>query len=212
MSPTAGVASSPNWVLDEDQALKTKLSGFTVTNYADGATIPVAVYFRFPDAEEVTRTYPHIAIDLVTINFAAERAHRNYEYILPYSLEQATPPSGSFLVGDDFPLPWDLVYQLAVYSRNPVHDRQLLLMMYQMFPEEYGSLDMSSIDGTVRRADFVSVVRRDTVDRDNKRLYRNIYTISISSEFFLNQIRTVQKALSLDVITIPSVGQPLVAP
>jgi len=199
------------WGLDEDEALKQKLTGFTVPNYSDGREIPIAVYYRFPDSEERERSFPHIAIDLTEITFAAERAHRAVEYILDYDLEQATPLSGFSLVGDDFPLPWNLVYQLGVYSRQPRHDRAMLMMLYQMFPETYGSLDMSNFDGTVRRADLISVVRRDTVDKSNKRLYRNIFTVSISSEFFLNQIRTVQhntQGVNIDLLSY--INQPAV--
>ena len=202
--------SHPGWVLDEDKALKTKLSGFSVPNYADGRDIPVAVYFRFPDPEERTRTFPHIAIDLTSITAAPERTHRAMAYTLDYNLENNIAPPGSKLVGDDYPLPWNLIYQLGVYSRQPTHDRHLLLMMYQLFPQQYGNLNMSDIDGTIRRADLVSVVRRDTVDAERKRLYRNIFTISVSSEFFVNQVLAVQEATGVDLTVIPYVNQPAV--
>jgi hypothetical protein len=205
-------ASNPSWVLDEDDALKAKLSGFTVKNPADGTPLDVAVYFRFPDPEERTRTFPHIAIDLVDIQFARERAHRAFQFPLNYNLEENAAPPGFQLVADDFPLPWDLIYQLGVYSRQPRHDRQLLLMMYQMFPEQFGSLDMSTIDGTIRRADLLEVVRRDTVDAAGKRLYRFIVTVSISSEFFLNQIQTVQQATGFKITYVPTVGSLTGAP
>lgn len=182
-----------NWVLDEDAALKQKLSGYTVTNYADGKQLPIQVYYRLPDAEEVTRTFPHIAIDLVEINFDPTRAHRAMLFRMNYDLEQATPQTGSILEAYDYPLPWSLHYQLAAYSRNPRHDRQLAMMLYQMFPEQYGSLDMASFDGTVRRADLVDVVRRDTVDQNQKRLYRNIFTVAVSSEFLLGDVVAIQQ-------------------
>jgi hypothetical protein len=200
-------ASNPRWVIDEDYALKEKLSGFTVNNYPDGVPKKVAVYFRFPDPEERQRTFPHIAIDLVEINFDPERAHRSAGFNLPYDLEQATPLTLFGLVADDYPLPWSLIYQLSAYSRQPWQDRQLSLMLYQMFPEQYGSLDMSAFDGTVRRADLVSVTRRDTVDDNKKRTYRQIFTIAVSSEFFLNQIVAVQKATRINITVIPYIGQ-----
>ena len=194
------------FILDEDWALKQKLSGFTVTNYADNKKLPIATYFRFPDQEERERTFPHIAIDLVEIVFDAERAHRADGYTLQWNPETATPLVNSKMVADDYPLPWSLHYQLAFYSRNPTHDRQMRMMAYQMFPEQYGSLNMASFDGTVRRADLVSSVQRDTVDSNNKRLYRNVMTVAISSEFFLNQIYAVQLAKSVKITVVPSVG------
>lgn len=197
------------WLLDEDYALKQKLSGFTVSNYADGKLLPIQVYYRFPDPEERERTFPHIAIDLTEIVFDAERAHRADGYLLTWDTETATPMINGALVGDDYPLPWSLIYQLAYYSRNPTHDRQMRMMAYQMFPEQYGSLNMQYFDGTIRRADLVSSVQRDTVDANNKRLYRNILTVAISSEFFLNQITAIQRATSIDITVVPYVGTPV---
>lgn len=197
------------WLMDEDRALKEKLSGFKVANYSDGKLLPIAVYYRFPDAEERTRTFPHIAIDLVDIVFERDRAHRAVEFVLPYDLEQATPANGFSLVADDFPLPWSLHYQLSAYSRQPVHDRYLQMMLYQMFPEQFGSLNMAAYDGTVRRADLISSVRRDTVDRDRKRLYRNVFTVAISSEFFVNQVLAIQQARSVNIDIVPYVNEPV---
>lgn len=198
------------FIFDEDLALKEKLSGFSVKNYTDGRSISIPVYFRFPDAEERTRTFPHIAIDLVEINFDRERAHRAIGYIQKTDLETATPLEGFVLSGDDMPLPWSLVYQLAAYSRQPWHDRQLTSMLYMMFPEEFGFLDMSNFDSTIRRADLQSIVRRDTVDSSNKRLYRNIFTIAISAEFYIYQIQQIQLATSIHVDVLPYVNQPAV--
>lgn len=197
------------WLLDEDDALKAKLSGFSVTNYADGRAKPIAVYFRFPDSEERQRTFPHIAIDLVEITFAPDRAHRvANEFILDYDTETATPLNGFSLAAYDFPLPWNLVYQLAAYSRLPRDDRWLTSLLFQQFPEEFGSLDMTNFDGTVRRADLVSVVRRDTVDASQHRLYRNIFTVSVSSEFFLGQVYAIQQSTGVNVTVIPYADQP----
>lgn len=200
------------FILDEDSALKEKLTGFSLSNYADGKMLKIPVFFRFPDPEEVTRTFPHIAIDLVEINFDPTRAHRAMEFVLKYDLEQATPMTGFSLVADDYPLPWSLVYQLATYARQPVHDRYMQMMMYRMFPEQYGSLNMAKYDGTIRRADLISSVRRDTVDNKNKRLYRNIFTIAISAEFFVNQVLAIQQATSVNIDVIPTLPGPVVAP
>lgn len=194
------------WLLDEDDALRLKLLGpggtsspYTVTNYADGRQLPINVYFQFPDAEEITRVFPYLAISLIAINFAAERAHRAQGYILNRPLEQATPQTGYVLGSDDMPLPWDLVYQIGTYSRQPRHDRQLQAMMFQAFPQDFGFLDMTNFDGTFRRADMISAVRRDERDATKQRLYHNIYTVSISSEFPLYKVQQIQEISSVDV-------------
>lgn len=202
------------WLLDEDEALKVKLSNFFVTNYATGKSVPIEVYFRFPDTEEVTRKFPHIAIDLIDIQPEATRAHRANGFIVPFPLEQATPAFGYVLESYDFPLPWSLVYQLSLNSRTPRDDRQLQQLIWQMFPDQFGSLDMGYLDGTIRRADLISAVRRDTIDgppSGRKRLYRNVVTIAVSSEFYIGQIQSVAEVvgivinygLILDNVSVP---------
>jgi hypothetical protein len=187
------------FILDEDRALKQKLQGQYVYNYANGKQFPIDVYFRFPDPEERERRFPHIAIDLIGIEFDADRAHRALGFILPADLETATPPSGEFMTNNDMPLPWTLIYQLGAYARDPVQDRQLTAILYQLFPEQFGFLDMAAYDGTVRRADLHNVVRRDTVDNSNKRLYRNIFTIGVSSEFYVYEVQYVLESLKVDL-------------
>lgn len=198
MAPTAPIAAV-TWLVQEDLALKQKLSGFAVTNYADGKLLPVATYFRFPDAEDRSRSFPHFAIDLVDIQFDSKRAQRSVGPIVPQDLEQATPPYGFDLVADDAALPWMLIYQIGAYSRNPWHDRQLMSILYQAFPQAYGSLNMSNFDGTVRRADFISAVRRDAIDEAKKREYRVIFTIGVSSQFYLNQIQYIKQVTGLNI-------------
>ena len=195
-----------DWGLAEDEALKAKLSGFSVTNPANGSQIPVPVFFRMPDTEEVTRTFPHIAIDLVEIVFDPTRAHRAVQFPLPYTPVGITPPEGTALVADDYPLPWSLHYQIATYARQPRHDRQLQMLMFRMFPEQYGSLNMGEIDGTIRRADLLNAFRRDTVDASKKRLYRYIYTVAVSSEFFANEVQAIQLATGIQITYEPVVG------
>jgi hypothetical protein len=200
------------WGIDEDYALREKLQGFTIPNYASGPSgteksfIP-PVFFGSPDPEERQRTYPHIQVNLIDIQYAEDRAHRAAEFILNYDLETATPNSGFDLVADDFPTPWSLIYQITAYSRNPWHDRMFAMMFYQMFPQQYGSLNMANFDGTLRRADLVDVVQRDAID-NKKRLYRKIVTVAISSEFFLSEVIQVQQAISTSITFTQYTGEP----
>jgi hypothetical protein len=198
------------FLLDEDNALKSKLlnqpngvyspPNFFVTNYKDGQQIPVDVFFRSPDTEIRSRTFPHFAIDLIDVQPDHERMHRADGPIVPYPTETATPTAGFPLVADDFPFPWMLYYQISAISRDPTHDRQLGQLLFRMFPYQYGSLDMTNFDGTVRRADFVEMERRDLpADANNKRLYRQVFTIGVSSEFYLNQIVQIQQVISVNL-------------
>jgi hypothetical protein len=186
-----------------------------VLNYSTDTLIPIQVYFRFPDSEIVgNRSFPHMAIDLIEINFDPTRAQRGFQYSFTYATEQATPPIGFSQTAYDYPLPFNLVYQIACYSEQPRHDRQMAGMLYTLFPEGYGFLDMSNYDGTIRRADFVSAVRRDIVDPSSKkRRYRNIVTISVSSEFLLGQVYEIQHVSNAPVINLDLyLNEPAVIP
>lgn len=200
------------FLLDEDNALKTKLLNynnpqFSVTNYADGTQIPVAVFFRSPDTEIITRTFPHFAIDLIDVEPDHERMHRADGFIVPYPTETATPAEGFFNIAYDFPMPWMLHYQISAISRDPTHDRQLGQLLFNMFPYQYGYLDMTGFDGTVRRADLIGTERRDLpADSTNKRIYRQIFTVGISSEFYLSQFTQVQQALSVNIEVEDGIG------
>lgn len=204
------------WTIDEDYALKEKLQNFQIPNYAPNAQgqtkwFTPAVFFDMPDTEERTRQFPRIQLTLTDIQYAEERAHRAAEFRLTYDLEQSTPLTGFDLIAEDFPTPWNLIYQISAYSRQPWHDRMFNMMFYQMFPQQYGSLDMSNFDGTLRRADLVDVVQRDMLDAEKKRVYRKIVTVSISSEFFLAQVIQVQQARSVNLSIVPNTGTPVSA-
>ncbi|MBU6430013.1 MAG: hypothetical protein KGR26_13445 [Cyanobacteria bacterium REEB65] len=189
-----------NWLLDEDSALKSKLEGFSVANYADGELVPVPIWFRYPDPEKRPRTFPHIQIDMIDIEFDPERAHRSAGYIQQIPTETATPASGFYLGATDMPLPWTIIYQLTAKSRQPRHDRQLDQFLFMRFPEQFGFLDMSNYDGTIRRADLRSHTKRDVIDPDRKRTYQTIITIGVSTEFYLQEFIQIQQVLTPDVL------------
>jgi hypothetical protein len=196
------------WLLDEDEALRDKLSGFTAPNYGQPPgpdTAKVAVYFRSPDPEIRKRTFPHIAIDLVNIAFDPTRAHHAVGFHIPwiFPLPPAPYPTDSGMTADDYPYPWTLTYQLSTFTRIPHQDRYLQMMMFRLFPQQYGHLVVPN-DGTIRRADLLGVIRRDIpADQDRKRIYRSIYTIGVSSEFFLNEIMTVGQVRQVQLTIQP---------
>jgi len=202
------VTAPTGLLLNEDAALKERLQGFSVYTPATGEQTEVPVWFRFPDPEEETRSFPHLAIDLVTIEFEADRAHRAIEFLPPYPPSWVPPaPAGSLLWAVDMPLPLSLLYQIAAYSRQPWHDRQLSSMLFGLFPMHFGSLYVPA-DGTTRRADFVSQVQRDLVDVNKKRLYRTILTVAISSEMYYSELSTVAQALQINLQLFPTMVQP----
>jgi hypothetical protein len=181
------------FLYDEDDALKEKLSNFVVYNQGTEGTLPIPVWFRFPDPENQQRSYPHFAVDQISVAQDPERAHRAMAGYQPnVYADSATPNFSGTLIAHDMPLPWIIEYQIAAYSLDPRHDRQMTALLYQLFPGQFGFLDMTNIDGTVRRADFVSAERRDSVlGANRRRLYRNIFTVDVSAEAFVNEVLSV---------------------
>lgn len=170
------------FILNEDKALKAALSGITVSDSGNPAR-PVGVWFGQPDTEIRFQAYPYITIDLIGMYIAQEREHRGY-VPLSYVPEGANPTTKYMI---DMPIPVNLDYQITTYARQPRHDRQL---MYELtkptrLPIRFGGLQIPE-DGTMRRLDMLGFTKRDTTEQD-KRLFRNVYTVRISSELLPEQ-------------------------
>lgn len=187
--------TATDWLLAEDQALKNKLQGITVSDQNMTAR-QVKVWFRLPQMEERDITYPYITIDLIDISEAPERAHRGL--VQP---DYPTPPPG-FGQSVEFPIPVNIDYQVTTNARDAWHDRQLMAALYSQarLPLRFGRLEVA--DGTVRRLDFLEFQPLDTLDRNNKRLFRKAWTVRVSSELFIDQLRQVQhvSAVNLSVL------------
>ena len=177
------------YLINEDAALKTLLTGITVSDSGNPSR-PVGVWFGQPDVEIRQQSYPYITIELIGISEGFDRAHRGYvDY--PYTPE-GTDPSETY--AGWYPIPVNLNYQVTTYSRQPRHDRQIINALFApgRLPLRFGLLQIPE-DGTVRRVDVLGFVKRDTTEQD-KRLFSNIYNIQISSEFLpavLNQLYQV---------------------
>lgn len=213
------------FILDEDEALLYHLRGLKVTDRtAPEGGRDVKVWFRLPEEELQERTYPYMTIDLIGINHATDREHRGYLRYrdphgdLPYDVDGAPEPTVNYavegavgtgtMVEIEYPIPYDLVYQITTWARFAWHDRQIVasLMATGKIPHRFGQL---TVKDTVRRLDLVSVVVADTVDENNKRLFRKIYTITVTSEMFPSEALAAQEAL--DVLVTLSPFEPLVA-
>ena len=165
-------------IMNEDKALKAKLSGITVAD-SGNPTRPVGVWFGQPDIQIRAQSYPYITIDLIDVSLAPEREHRG-DVTLRYTPEGLDP---NVEYRTYFPVPLNLDYQVATWSRQPRHDRQIMaeLMKTDRLPYRFGGVVVEE-DNTVRRLDLLSFTKRDMTDQDGKRLFNNIYTVRISSE------------------------------
>lgn len=179
------------FLINEDDALKRHLQGLTVSDQND-ATRKVGVWFRLPEAEERPVTYPFITIDLIDVAEESDRAHRGLVSPAYRPEGYVTPPEG---FGDqtEYPLPVSLTYQITTFTRSAWHDRQLSAQMLgNVIPMRFGGLHVPA-DDTVRRLDFVEWQQVDGLDRDNKRVFRKAYTVTVSAELFLDALIEVQQ-------------------
>lgn len=192
------VPAGRGFLLDEDNALKAHLKGMIVND--DGGERRVGVWFRLPEPEERTREFPYITIDLVDIERAAEREHRGRIKMSYVPANVAASPVGSDNK-TEFPIPVELVYEITTHTRKAWHDRQLQsLMLTDKLPFRYGMLEVATgVDDTVtmRRLDFVDVISNDGTDENGKRIFRKVYTVTVSSELFPDTIAAVQRVTTV---------------
>lgn len=175
------------WLINEDEAMKSLLTGITVTD--QNATRKVKVWFRYPEAEERELTYPFITIDMIDINEAEDLAHRGR--IEPGYLPEgyAAPPVGHDYK-TEFPVPVTLVYQVTSHTRSAWHDRQLTTALHNIFPFRFGSLFVPA-DNTVRTMQLAEFMPADRIDANSKRVFIKAYTVTVASEIFPSALLAV---------------------
>lgn len=192
------------WILNEDGALKSKLSGLTVTDVNAPSGRSVAVRFRLPERELANLTFPCLIIEHQGIVKDSDREMRGFIQI-PYTPEGYTPFYGppseyavtSFDPSDspyysDAPIPYRIDYQITLMSRKIQHHIPLVaeLAGFNYIPARFGYLAIPE-DGTIRRLDLSGGPEMSTqIDSDGKRLFTASWLINVSTELFWNQMQT----------------------
>lgn len=202
--------SKSGFLLAEDEALKLRLTGLTVSDDRE-ANRPVQVFFRYPEGE-TEKHYPFITLELLDINHARTRQHSE---VYLYSNYAENPnnltywPSTSDLIGDapnqdflrvnDF-IPVDITYQVSTYCRSAQHDRQLTAkMLTTVTPYRFGSI-LIAADNTSRRLEMLDWANADLLDQETgyrKRIFRKIYTLQMGAELTSSDMYGAQQVLSV---------------
>lgn len=186
------------FILNEDKALKTMLSGMTVSDEKNGAR-PVGVWFGQPDLEIRQQAYPYITIDLIDLQEAQDRSMRGTMTLekMGYVPEGFTAPAnGSYKQLDNYPIPYNLDYQITTYARQPRHDRQILAtLITSVLPSRYRSLYIPE-DDTVRFMYVLQQMKRDRTEQD-RRLFCNIFNVRVHSEIYLGTQTSVPEVASV---------------
>jgi hypothetical protein len=204
------------WLLLEDQALKTKLTGLTVSDVNDPAR-PVAVKYRDPEIELSDMTFPTIVIEHAGISKAEDREHRGVGYLnyAPEGVEpwwdvdhpewQFDPAKQEYLT--EIPIPINLDYQVTVYARKQLHAMAITgaLAAPDRLPFRFGYLEVPQ-DGTIRTLDVIGGPEIETSkDTNNKRIIRTLYSLRVTSEILADletfvRVQTVEIDLTYDYL------------
>jgi hypothetical protein len=169
------------FLLAEDKALKSLLQGITVIDEANAAR-PVQVWYGFPDVELRQQTYPYMTIDLIDIRAANNRQQSGlmYDSDNQGTIAEVTGVGYSY----EFPVTYDIIYQVTSYARNPQHDRSIIYqVLNQKLPNKYGFLPISNELGTeiVYRHMFLDeFIKRDYIE-EGRRTLRNVFTVRVLS-------------------------------
>lgn len=196
------------FILNEDAALKDKVKGIKVTddNAPEGGR-NVAVWFRMPEGELRDQKYPFITLDLINVEEDTSRAHRGI--IAMRYLPEGVTATDDETVKTEFPIPYNLDYQITTHTRYAQHDRQIMaeLLKQDRLPHRFGFLHVPQ-DDTVRRLDLLSVRPADTMmdtEAGKKRLFRKIFTVRVSAELLPS---TVAKVIDTETVTILDATDP----
>jgi len=213
------------FILAEDEAIKARFSSLYVIDDRN-AHRPVKVFFRYPEGE-TEREYPFITIELIDVLHATDRqysdspiyfdtTHSNrfadHPAFATYWPSEASVVSASnsysasahFMVADPF-IPVDLLYQVSIYCRSALHDRQLTsVLLSKVVPFRYNSITIPA-DNTVRRFDMLDWTNADLLDTESgyrKRIFRKVLTLKMSAEITGQEL--VQLAATKPVTSISS--------
>jgi hypothetical protein len=172
------------FIIAEDLALKTHVTGLTVSDEKNAARV-VKVWFGYPDVEVRSQDFPFITIDLVDVVPANDRQHQGT--LTDNDYRGTISPIAKKTFTYEIPVAYDLIYQVTSYCRHPRHDRTLMYKLADKFPSKYGKLAVPNFLGTQTgyRSMFLDgFVKRDAVDGEtgNRRILRNVYMVRVISE------------------------------
>ena len=201
------------FILAEEEALKAKLSNIYVSD-PNGANGRRRVHTRWGyPSSEVNRQYPFISIDLIDIEFAADRAHsaqvvdiddwpsefpRFVDYAEAYGIEY--DPTDSTLPQATMWHPYNLHFQVASHARSARHDLEItsILLGTAFTPHRWGWLYIPA-DETNRWLDLVdwATANYNEGGDSTNRIFRKIFHVVVSAHlppelpFILQQVLKV---------------------
>lgn len=190
-----------DFLFAEDEALKNYLKGMTVSDDKN-AHRDVGVWFAMPDMEVRDQRFPFFVLELIGINEARDREVRGLLSMTNDPGATTAYASGTTRWAEE-PVPYNLLYQAAAYSRHPRHNRQIIRqMLTNRVPGRLVGLPIVG-DGSKRHMELLSWASRDVVENGRK-LWQTVFTIQVTSETSdVFTTSTSPDATSVDVIVDP---------
>jgi len=171
-----------SFIISEDEGLKAALRGIIVADEKN-ANREVGVWYANPDVESTTQSYPYLTIELIDTAWASDR--QTSGFLVDTDAQGTIAPEDGVVYTYEVPVTWDLTYQVTSYARHPRHDRAIMAhILNKVFPGKRGYLAIQNDLGTetgYRHAFLEEFTKRDTIE-DNRRLYRNVFTVTVTSE------------------------------
>ena len=180
------------FMMAEDDALKNYLTGIMVPDPQGGPDVEVGVWFRWPTSERQIK-YPFITIDSIAAEPEYSLFHSEHFYdtrgLYRPSVSPLLPePPGGWATQDwsirNF-LPFNLVYQVSVFTRSNLHDRYLRsIFITDIIPPRPFWIGVDA-DMTWRRTELTGYATQDRVETSEsgtKRIFRKVYTLSMLAE------------------------------
>lgn len=184
------------FLLAEEEALKAKLSNIYVSD-PNGANGRRRVHTRWGyPAAEVNRQYPFISIDLIDIEFAADRAHSaqvvpidywpsEYATFAEYAAAYEIPYTEGQPVEATMWHPYNLHFQIASHARNARHDLEItrILLGTAFTPHRWGWLYVPADESNrwLDLVDWATANYNEGGGDSTNRIFRKIYHIVVSA-------------------------------
>ncbi len=202
------------FILAEDTALKSLLQGISVVD-EKSISRPVKVWFGFPDVEVRAQDYPYMTIELLDVSPSNERQHSGFLY--DNDFRGTIAPVEGISYEYEYPVAYDLIYQVTSYARHPRHDRAIIYQfLNEKVPHKFGQIAIPNELGTetsYRHIFLDGFIKRDLIE-EGRRLLRNVFTVRVVSEMTPAQaataIGTVEEVnINIETSYIPSEYNPI---
>jgi hypothetical protein len=202
------------FILAEDTALKSLLQGISVVD-EKSISRPVKVWFGFPDIEVRAQDYPYMTIELLDVSPSNERQHSGFLYDNDFRGTIAPVEGVSYEY--EYPVAYDLIYQVTSYARHPRHDRAIIYQfLNEKVPHKFGQIAIPNELGTeisYRHIFLDGFIKRDLIE-EGRRLLRNVFTVRVVSEMTPAQAATAtgtveEVNINIETSHIPSEYNPI---